>query len=110
MVTRIEDSFEDRKSTYLFGLCVWVYWIYHFLSPKNSFRVLPPARPVWIACLFAGVFILQMCVWVYFKHFQGKWYSKFHSYLFFLCELGILTFALAFVLWPVFLTFKSKLI
>lgn len=110
MDTKIEDSFEDRKSSYLFGLAAWVYWLYHFFSPKSASRLLPGAKPIWIAVIFILVFILQIFVWVYFKHFQKKWYLNIRSFIFFFCEMGILTFTLAFILWPVFLTFKSKLI
>ncbi len=110
MPTPIEDSFENRKNTYIFGLAVWSYWIYHLAASRQAFKILPPVRPVWIAGLFGVVFLAQIFSWVYFKHFHGKWYLKIQSYLFFLLELGILAFTLSFVLWPVFLAFKSKLI
>lgn len=110
MRTNIESSFEDRKSTYIFGIIAWVYWFYHFLAPKSAGRLLPGAHFAWIIGLFAVCVSLQIFVWIYFKHFQEKWYFKPRTYLFFACELGILTFTLAFILWPVFMAFKSKLI
>lgn len=110
MKTNIESSFEDRKSTYLFGILAWIYWLYHFFSPAASTRVLPKANFFWTAGLFTVCLSLQIFVWIYFKHFQEKWYFKPRSYFFFACELGILSFTLAFMLWPVFMAFKSKLI
>ena len=110
MPTRIEDSFEDRKNTHIFGAIAWVYWIYHFVSARGAFKLLPPAKPAWIAGLFAVTISFQIFVWVYFKHFEEKWYFKPRSFLFFISELGLLTFTLAILLWPVFLTFKSKLV
>lgn len=110
MLNNIEDSFEDKTTAYLFGLGAWAYWFYHFFTPRLAFKILPGVNAFLMACFFALVTGFQIFVWIYFKHFQKKWYFNPRAYLYFASELGILTFTLAFVLWPVFLIFKSKLI
>lgn len=107
--SNLESSFEDKRSTYLWGVGAWVYWFYHWAAGESSTKVLPGLSMGTTCYLFAAALAFQVFVWIYFKHFQRQWYLKPKTYVFFICEFGILTFTFAFLMWPVFLMFKSKL-
>ncbi len=109
---KIEDFFEDRKSTIFLGASALGYFFYHFTAVKGAMRLAPPMKPMGYAVLFAIIAIIQAVVWRHLKRAdeKTKWARFPLSLFYFLCEFGLIAFSLSLAFWPIFLMFRSKLI
>lgn len=109
---KIEDFFEDRRSTIFLGAAGLAYFVYHFTAAKTAFRLAPPMKPTGYAVLFVFVSLAQSIVWRYLKRAdeKTKWARFPLSLFYFLCEFGLIAFSLSLAFWPIFLMFRSKLI
>lgn len=101
----IFTSFDDKPTSILAGLMCGIYLVAQqmgWLAEGWISRILPPYETE-IYWLFAGIVCVgQLVAWKLFKHFQGRWYKDPKVFLFFVSELFLIIFFVAFISWPIY--------
>lgn len=105
---RIYDSFEDKRNTIIMGVLCYIYFAFHF-AHAEMVHLIPEMKIRVYVILGVVAFAGQTAVWVFFRHFHGKWYREALVILLFLCEYAMILFALGFMFWPFYAMFQSVL-
>jgi hypothetical protein len=100
---KIWDFFDNQKPVFYIGPLCFVYFLLMQIPGHNIVTpILPPIGLEAFGIFAALVFLIQILAWRKLKLFDAKFKSDFVSWGMFLCEYGVLLFAVLFLSWPLY--------